>query len=72
MLFKDLLDLQDEADMRSSTNFEHHALSIFHVFDDVIENMEHDIDGVTLMLEDLAKAHARIDGFQSDYFQVCA
>ena len=70
MLFKELLDLRDELDMRQSEQFEQHALSIFHVFDDVIENMEHDIDGVTTMLEELAKVHARVDGFQSEYFQV--
>ena len=57
--------------MRSSPQFDIHAMAIFAMFDDVIANMDIDLDKVIAKLQDVARLHARVDGFHADFFQVC-
>ena len=56
--------------MRSNPQFDIHAMSIFTVFDDVVENMDTDLDGVIYKLEDVARSHARTEGFNAEFFHV--
>ena len=56
--------------MIQSVEFETMATMILSVFDDVIENLDNDVDGMIDKLERLARMHAKVDGFHSDFFQV--
>ena len=69
-MFPTLRGLKDELDMIQSVEFETMATMILSVFDDVIENLDNDVDGMIDKLERLARMHAKVDGFHSDFFQV--
>ncbi len=56
--------------MRSSPDFEMHALMIFAVVDDVVENLDGDVDTMIEKLESVARLHAKAEGFSSEFFQV--
>ena len=70
MIFPSMKDLQDEQEMLNSSEFESLAVAIFAIYDDVIENMSKDTDGVMAKLEEVARLHAKLEGFQSAFFQV--
>ena len=69
MMFPRLRDLK-EPDMRVSSEFEAQAMIVFSIFDDVIENLDTDIEGVLEKLEELARLHAKIEGFSCEFFKV--
>ncbi len=69
-IFPKLKDLNHELEMRSSPDFEMHALMIFAVFDDVVENLDGDVDTMIEKLESVARLHAKAEGFNSEFFQV--
>ena len=69
-MFPELRDLPDELDLRNSEYLEAHAMMTLTVFDDVIENMDGDVDMLLEKLEDVARMHAKLEGFHSDFFQV--
>ena len=69
-MFPTLRSLRDELDMIQDTEFEAMATLILSIFDDVIENVDNDLDGLLERLERLARLHAKVEGFHSDFFQV--
>ena len=56
--------------MRDSPAFETHALMVFAVFDDVIDNLDGDVQTMLEKLESVARIHAKADGFSFEFFQV--
>ena len=56
--------------MRDSPAFETHALMVFAVFDDVIDNLDGDVQTLLEKLESVARIHAKADGFSFEFFQV--
>ena len=69
-MFPTLQDLHDENDMRMSEDFEAQAMMIFALFDDVVESLYDDADTILEKLEYVARIHAKLEGFHSDFFQV--
>ena len=56
--------------MRNSPAFETHALMVFAVFDDVIDNLDGDVQIMLEKLESVARLHAKAEGFSFEFFQV--
>ena len=56
--------------MRNSPAFETHALMVFAVFDDVIDNLDGDVQTMLEKLESVARLHAKAEGFSFEFFQV--
>ena len=69
-MFGQLKELRGEQEMRQSRQFEAQSLAVLSLFDFVIENLDKDVDAIHVRLEEVAKIHARIEGFHADLFQV--
>lgn len=69
-MFPELRDMTDELEMRNSEYLEAQAMMMFSLFDDVIENLDGDLDLLLEKLEDVARLHAKLEGFHSEFFQV--
>ena len=69
-MFPTLENLPDENAMRLSEEFEAQAMMMFALFDDVVESLYEDADSILEKLEDVARIHARLEGFHSEFFQV--
>ena len=69
-MFPKLQNLEDENEMRLSEDFEAQAMMMFALFDDVVEALHDDLDPILDKLTDVARLHAKMEGFHSEFFKV--
>ncbi|XP_074662796.1 cytoglobin-2-like isoform X2 [Tubulanus polymorphus] len=66
--FQKFHNLYNEDEIYEDTVFEAHALAIFGVFNQVLENLEN-VDLAIEVLHKTGKQHAAMEGFEAKYFQ---
>lgn len=62
--------MTDEAKMYESQAFEDSAMSVFNVFDAVMDKADGHVDEAISQLERAGRMHAKIKDFKADYFKV--
>ncbi|CAH1792926.1 unnamed protein product [Owenia fusiformis] len=63
------VDDDNEEMIRESIAFENHAVAIWTVYDEVMEDLDGNVGGAIRTLHSTAKIHKNIDGFSSDFFK---